>query len=643
MAGHKKGVGRASLSFSAKIVCLMLLTVLVVGGATLLAASRFFTAGFNEQAETAISRTAAAVQKELDDSLDRLKKNAVSFATRPDLAEAVDKKDTKRLQEIARALLKNNGLEVLTIADDKGTVLARGHSEKFGDSVANQINVKKALAGEASVGLEEGSVVKFSMRSGAPIKVDGRIVGTITPGLDLTSTTAFVDSIKQQFNVECTIFKNDERVTTTLEKDGKRLIGTKMDNPQVIDIVLRKGQKFLHENTIAGHAYNTAYWPLIGADGKIAGMVFIGSDKSILEKTSMTVISAVIIAGLVIGLFMITVGYFLVRSMIKPMLKAMSDLNADVDEVSTAAGVLSSSSQKIAEGASEQAASIEETSSSLEEMSSMTRQNANNADQANSIIGVTKDTVARAGQSMEKLITSMGEISRASEETSKIIKTIDEIAFQTNLLALNAAVEAARAGEAGAGFAVVADEVRNLAMRAAEAAKNTAGLIEGTVKRVKEGSSLVEQTAKEFMEVSSSVGKSSELVHEISAASQEQAQGIEQVNRAVNEMDKVVQQNAAETEELASASEKMNSQAVKMKRLVGLLTSMVRGAREEEAAVAAQPPKGAAWTRKVEGKSTRMSLPEKKNAGANGNGHWATKGSSNKMLPEKPAPFDTDL
>ena len=102
---------------------------------------------------------------------------------------------------------------------------------------------------------------------------------------------------------------------------------------------------------------------------------------------------------------------------------------------------------------------------------------------------------------MDKLTTSMGEISKASEETSKIIKTIDEIAFQTNLLALNAAVEAARAGEAGAGFAVVADEVRNLAMRAAEAAKNTANLIEGTVKKVKDGSELVGQTEKEFREV----------------------------------------------------------------------------------------------------------------------------------------------
>jgi methyl-accepting chemotaxis protein len=183
----------------------------------------------------------------------------------------------------------------------------------------------------------------------------------------------------------------------------------------------------------------------------------------------------------------------------------------------------------------------------------------------------------QADDSMTHLTQSMEEISRASEETSKIIKTIDEIAFQTNLLALNAAVEAARAGEAGAGFAVVADEVRNLAMRAAEAAKNTADLIEGTVQKVHEGSDLVAKTNEAFGEVSKSAAKVGELVSEIAAASNEQAEGIGQVNKAVAEMDKVVQQNAASAEESASASEEMNAQAVQMKSMVNELVALVGG------------------------------------------------------------------
>jgi methyl-accepting chemotaxis protein len=178
---------------------------------------------------------------------------------------------------------------------------------------------------------------------------------------------------------------------------------------------------------------------------------------------------------------------------------------------------------------------------------------------------------------MDRLTSSMLEISAASEETSKIIKTIDEIAFQTNLLALNAAVEAARAGEAGAGFAVVADEVRNLAVRAAEAAKNTSNLLEGTVKKVNEGSELVNETSSEFSQVASRAEKMSKLIGEISAASAEQAQGIEQINKAVSEMDKVVQQNAASAEESASASEEMNAQAVSMKTFVNQLLAVIGG------------------------------------------------------------------
>ncbi len=183
--------------------------------------------------------------------------------------------------------------------------------------------------------------------------------------------------------------------------------------------------------------------------------------------------------------------------------------------------------------------------------------------------------VKTANTSMTQLTDSMQDISKASEETSKIIKTIDEIAFQTNLLALNAAVEAARAGEAGAGFAVVADEVRNLAMRAADAARNTADLIEGTIKQIKDGSDLVAKTNEAFTEVAERSSKVGELVAEISAASKEQAHGIDQVNNTVTEMDKLTQQNAANAEESASASEEMNSQAGHMKTFVRDLVTLV--------------------------------------------------------------------
>jgi methyl-accepting chemotaxis protein len=290
-----------------------------------------------------------------------------------------------------------------------------------------------------------------------------------------------------------------------------------------------------------------------------------------------------VILGFVAAIFgaALLLSYLMARSISSPINRAVEGLGEGSSQVASASSQISTSSQSLAEGASEQAASIEETSSSLEEMSSMTKQNAENATQADALMKEANEVVTKANESMGKLTVSMQDISRASEETSKIIKTIDEIAFQTNLLALNAAVEAARAGEAGAGFAVVAGEVRNLAMRAAEAAKNTAGLIEGTVKKVKEGSDLVKGTNEAFGEVAGSVAKVGGLVAEIAAASQEQSQGIEQVNKAVAEMDKVVQQNAANAEENASASEEMNAQAEQMKGFVRDLSAIVNGRRDE--------------------------------------------------------------
>ncbi len=242
-----------------------------------------------------------------------------------------------------------------------------------------------------------------------------------------------------------------------------------------------------------------------------------------------------------------------------------------------AAGQVSAASQSLAEGASEQAASLEETSSSLEEMASMTKRNADNSLHAKETAVQARRSADAGAEQMKTLLAAMDSIKVASEDVTKILKNIDEIAFQTNILALNAAVEAARAGEAGAGFAVVADEVRNLAQRAAAAAKETAVKIEDSVKKSQQGAQVSGEVAKSFDEIQSKVRQLDQLVAEIASASQEQSQGIGQVNTAVAQMDKVTQSNAASAEESAAAAEELNAQAETMKQSVSELQQLVGG------------------------------------------------------------------
>jgi methyl-accepting chemotaxis protein len=300
------------------------------------------------------------------------------------------------------------------------------------------------------------------------------------------------------------------------------------------------------------------------------------SAKTLQGQTRLSnrIILWVFCAALLIG---ILYAFISTRRIVGRVNKVIGGITEGVEEVSACSGQLAQASQDLADGASHQAASIEETSSSLEEISSRVKQNAEHAGEGKNMMAEVKEIVGKVSKNMGDMAVAIEKINSSSHETDKIVKTIDEIAFQTNLLALNAAVEAARAGEAGAGFAIVADEVRNLALRAADAARNSAQLIGDTIKAVKEGSDITlaaQASFKENMEISSKV---SALVEEIAGASGEQAEGIEQVNKAVAEMDKLTQKNASGAEESASLSHEMNGQAENMKRFVRDLVDLVHG------------------------------------------------------------------
>ena len=248
--------------------------------------------------------------------------------------------------------------------------------------------------------------------------------------------------------------------------------------------------------------------------------------------------------------------------------EGLQQVAVGVEQVASAAGQIATGSQSLAQGASEQASTLEQVTGSLQQMASVTRMSASNAKEARATAEGACGGANRGLESMNRLSGAMERIKTSSDSTAKIVKTIDEIAFQTNLLALNAAVEAARAGDAGKGFAVVAEEVRNLAMRSAEAAKNTTSMIEESVKNAESGVQLNGEVLERLREITTQANKVGEVMGEIAAASDQQTQGIDQITSAVDQMNSVTQQNAAGSEESASAAEELSAQSEELRSLV---------------------------------------------------------------------------
>jgi methyl-accepting chemotaxis protein len=279
-----------------------------------------------------------------------------------------------------------------------------------------------------------------------------------------------------------------------------------------------------------------------------------------------------------IGLAAVALITLVVRKITVQLRTLTSNLSDGASQIAGGSGQVSSASQTLAQGASEQAASLEETSASAEEITAMTRQNAANTGQVAQLMTTVDHCVSEGNSTLGLMIASMKQINASSDKISKIIKVIDEIAFQTNILALNAAVEAARAGQAGAGFAVVADEVRNLAQRSAQAAKDTAALIEESIATSNEGSTQLQKVADVVGSITEAATKVKVLVDEVNIGSHEQAKGIEEIARSLTEMERVTQSTAAAAEQSASASEQMSAQAQSMSQIVDQLRVMAGSA-----------------------------------------------------------------
>jgi len=207
----------------------------------------------------------------------------------------------------------------------------------------------------------------------------------------------------------------------------------------------------------------------------------------------------------------------------------------------------------------------------------MTQANADSAKSAAALMEEAAGGVSQANRKLKEMVTSMSEITQSSDRIGKIIKVIDELAFQTNVLALNAAVEAARAGEAGLGFAVVADEVRNLAQKSAQAAKDTAALIEDSMLRSRQGSGRLQEVGNAIAHITESSDAAKALIQQVSAGNEEQARGIEQISAAIQQMEQVVQVSAQKAQENEMSSADLRQQSETLEGIVSRLTTIIEG------------------------------------------------------------------
>ena len=318
--------------------------------------------------------------------------------------------------------------------------------------------------------------------------------------------------------------------------------------------------------------------------GEVHGAFEVVADLAPMQAAVRTNLRDTLFIGLVILAIAGLVTFFFVRRNVTGLLTAVRDviggLGDTATHVNSATEQMTQAGQSLAEGASEQAASLEETASSLEELASMARQNAESAGEADKLASESGRLADNVGEAMTRMATSINEIKHASDQTAAIIKTIDEIAFQTNLLALNAAVEAARAGDAGRGFAVVAEEVRNLAQRSAEAARNTAELIEDSQGKAETGVKVANEMESLLTAITESNKRVGELVRSVNQASNEQARGIEQISTAVTQMDTITQSNAANAEETSATSEELAGQIELLNEMVSRL-GKIAGQRKD--------------------------------------------------------------
>jgi methyl-accepting chemotaxis protein len=593
------------LKIAAKISILSIFCVVVTSVGLFFTSKYYMDIAFDTVSQENIVSSKNVVENYVVGLKERFLQAGTLIASNTSIINAVENKNEVFLRPLIVQAMKDTGAHFITVSDQKGVVIARSHSEKTGDSVMNQANVSKALAGEANVGIEPGTVVKFSLRAGCPVVQDGKIIGAVTIGISL-SDFDFVDKIKSFTGLETTVFEMDTRLTTTILKDGQRVVGTKMDNPKVIDAVLTKGEDFFSTNVILGNPFQAAYWPIKDPNGKISGMYFVGKPLDVIETAKRNVSLAILLVTSALAFAMICLSWFIVRGITRPlhamifMLKDIAEGDGDLTKrlidtsgtetqdlaelfnrfvsqvhtiirevsqhaaqmnnssedllslagsLSKTSGTMDGKSQAVAAAVEQMSSNMNTVASAMEEFSinigtvaSSTEEMSSTVSEISMNAGKAREITGLAVESTGNASHRVNDLGEAAREINKVTETITAISSQTNLLALNATIEAARAGEAGRGFAVVANEIKELAQQTARATEDIRTKIQGIQNATGTTVSEIQQISNVINEVNSIVTTIAAAVEEQSVTTREITQNLAQASSGIQEINENVTQ-----------------------------------------------------------------------------------------------------
>ena len=493
-------------------------------GVVLFVSIYFMKVPIEDELNKGIIRMQQVISSANETTAQKFLQSADLIAEDDDFAKAVAEKNTDAAVKIGSVLMKKAGSDFMTITDEKGIVIGRGHSKKHGDSVTNQETVVIALTGKPAVAVVAGTEVPFTIRASFPVMHDGKLVGSVSIGTSLV-TPAYLDWLKKLSGVNVTIFKGDMRVMTTIMQDGKRAIGTKLQSPEILKAVLERGETVYSHNNILGIDYNSAYWPVKDANGKIVGMWFVGMPIDELQRLERVAISNSIWIGVGLLVFQLIISFVLGLKISAPIRK------------------ITAYAQAVADGNNEAQLDVY----SRDDMGQL-------ADSLRTMEDNLRKLVHEASEKAEEA-HKMGEEAKLAMEEARVAQAQAERAKREGMISAAAQIEEV-VGQLNASISDISEQV-----------ENTSGALDHAASRLAETATAMEEMNSTVLEVAKNAGGASDISN---AAKRKAEVGSEIVSRAVVGIQEVQRQSQA----LRDGMTQLDDHAKAISQIMGVISDI---------------------------------------------------------------------